>query len=706
MKHNFVYLLYLLMSAFLFSFVVIIMPVEAEASASRSDGAVLIVSSSSASIQNPAFSPDGSAIIYTLFHNGYNAGPAGVYTISASGGTTTQLIDEDGNDSVNLPGMSWNSSTNLITFASDRTGPDDIWTMSGDGSGLTQVTYHSSPGYYIEPSFSPDGQWIVFEADTDAPDNLQQGSIFKVRSDGTEIVKLTDGPAAGTDDRQPNWSATGSLILFQRRMPGSDDWDIYTMNPGGTDIMQVTTTNSSDTDASFSPDGRWIVYSTDYGNLDVPNIFVIPASGGTPVRITYNNTDEDGAPSWSPDGKWIAFESHSGQDEDTPASIWKIALTTPEPVILANNTADNVTIKTGETITLSLNFEAGFENKQPADWWVIHVDPNGQIESFDLVSMAFKYGLTPIFQGDLFSFSSIQLPVLSGLDSGDHYFYFGIDLIANGSIDSGSLFYSNVIVHVDNSGAANTNLQGSNKAQSVYNQAYQENFAADTINDIIMHASNAYVLVDPFQDGIAESIPEIKTLGNEVGCYISIGTGEDWRSDFSQLQPFLVPKPWGKWAGEYFVNQTTTGIIPIMKARIDTMAACGCNWVEFDNMDWIFDDNLRSQYGFQVTETQGVSYFEQLCDYVHQKGMKCMAKNMVENAADFDGVLYESYNNNKNWWDVAGTWSFLNSGKKVIINHYNEADCDGVYQDYMNIYNDDICFICEDSLLQRYIHYN
>jgi TolB protein len=188
----------------------------------RADGAVQIVSSTSASIQNPAFSPDGSAIIYTLFHQGYNAGPAGVYSCPSSGGTCISLIDENGHDSVNLPGMSWNPGTNLITFASDRAGPDDIWTMAGDGSNLTQVTDHTSPGYYIEPSFSPDGQWIVFEADTDAPDDLQQGSIFKISSDGTGgVVKLTDGPAGGTDDRQPNWSPTGSSILFQRRIPGT-----------------------------------------------------------------------------------------------------------------------------------------------------------------------------------------------------------------------------------------------------------------------------------------------------------------------------------------------------------------------------------------------------------------------------------------------------------------------------------------------------
>ena len=98
-----------------------------------------------------------------------------------------------------------------------------------------------------------------------------------------------------------------------------------TIAPDGSDLRQVTTAPSSDTDASWSPDGQWIVYSSDQGGLPMPNLFVIPAEGGTPTRVTHDGTHEDGAPSWSPDCRWIAFESHSGQDEDTPASLWRIA---------------------------------------------------------------------------------------------------------------------------------------------------------------------------------------------------------------------------------------------------------------------------------------------------------------------------------------------------------------------------------------------
>lgn len=240
----------------------------------------------------------------------------------------------------------------------------------------------------------------------------------------------------------------------------------------------------------------------------------------------------------------------------------------------------------------------------------------------------------------------------------------------------------------------------------VYNQAYQENFEEDSIEEIMLNARNGYVLLDPFQDSIVDHIAAIKSNNNEVGAYISIGTGETYRDDFAQMQPYLVTIPWGQWPDEYFVNSTTTGIIELMKLRIDSIADWGCDWVEFDNMDWAYDDDLRAEYGFEVTESEGIVYYQELCDYVHSKGMKCMAKNLVENASNFDGVLYESYSDDKNWWEQSGAQSFLDAGKLVIINHYNEANCGQVYTDYKSIYNENLSFICEDANLQRYVHFN
>ena len=269
----------------------------------------------------------------------------------------------------------------------------------------------------------------------------------------------------------------------------------------------------------------------------------------------------------------------------------------------------------------------------------------------------------------------------------------------------GVVLWSLLLYSCSNKEENTTDTQNSN-AKAIYNQAYQENFEPDSIDLILSKANNAYVLIDPFENNVSQAVASIKANGNEVGAYISIGTGENWRDDFQDLQPYLVSTPWGQWPNEFFVNEVTTGILPIMKARIDKIADWGCDWVEFDNMDWIYDDDLRNAYGFQVTQAEGIAYYQELCNYVHQKGMKCMAKNTVENASGFDGVLYESYNDDKNWWDQSGAQGFLDAGKLVIVNHYNETNCGQVYTEYKGIYNDNLSFICEDANLQKYVHFN
>jgi len=100
-----------------------------------------------------------------------------------------------------------------------------------------------------------------------------------------------------------------------------------------------------------------------------------------------------------------------------------------------------------------LNLHAGFADQQPADWWIIHLDPQREVESFDLNTMSFRPGFFPTYQGNLLSFSSIPLPVLSALSVGNHHFYFAIDLLPNSQLDAENLFYSGISVFCHNAGS-------------------------------------------------------------------------------------------------------------------------------------------------------------------------------------------------------------------------------------------------------------
>jgi Tol biopolymer transport system component len=325
----------------------------------RPDGATrLTTPPAGASDQNPAFSPDGTRIVFTCFENGYNAGPAGLFLLNLGSRQVARLTPWEDQDNVNLPGAAWNPANNRIIFASDRAEANDLWCIAPDGTDFSRITTHAGQPWYIEPSWSPDGQLIVFEARQpgQSEDGLV-GKIWKVRADGSGLAQLTDDP--GFDDRQPNWSPDGHTILFQRRPLPAGDWDIWTMQPNGTGLQNVTNDpTGQDTDASWSPDDRQIVYSSDHGGLPVPNIFTISATGGTPRRVTTSSTNEDGAASWSPDGRWIAFESHaptvtghSGPDETSPAALWRIAA----PAAATPTPTGTGTSSTASTAYLRLN---------------------------------------------------------------------------------------------------------------------------------------------------------------------------------------------------------------------------------------------------------------------------------------------------------------------------------------------------------------
>jgi Tol biopolymer transport system component len=333
----------------------------------RSDGAVLVSISKTGSLQNPAWSPDDKSLLFTRFRRGYNKEPADLFIVNLETSDIRTLVSE-GSGNINLPGSVWNPVSHKIVFASTRDPHDEIYII--DENGVTgdeiQVTSRSDYVAY-EPSFSPGGEWIAFESHVlDVEGN---GIIYKCKSNGEKPYQMLTG--ANDDCRQPNWSPAGDRILYQKRSGGR--WDIWVMNKDGSSHEKITSGPGDKTDASFSPDGQWIVYSSDEGGEAFANLYIKPVNEGNSIKITHYDVGYDGAPSWSPGGDRIAFESYPGDPDDSiGTSIWVIDLQVQLPVISLDRTRLNFGFPANSSVPISQTFgiSSNRDGNGTVDWQI------------------------------------------------------------------------------------------------------------------------------------------------------------------------------------------------------------------------------------------------------------------------------------------------------------------------------------------------
>jgi tricorn protease len=86
--------------------------------------------------------------------------------------------------------------------------------------------------------------------------------------------------------------------------------DLWLVNEDGSNPRRLTVHTARDTNPRFSPDGKWIAFSSDrFGGNDV---FVIPAEGGQPKQLTFHSAG-DTVVGWSRDSKRVIFSSARGR---------------------------------------------------------------------------------------------------------------------------------------------------------------------------------------------------------------------------------------------------------------------------------------------------------------------------------------------------------------------------------------------------------
>jgi eukaryotic-like serine/threonine-protein kinase len=221
---------------------------------------------------------------------------------------------------VDLPDFSfwlrWSPDGRVLRFTVSESKRDasEIWEVSADGSNLHRLLqgWHEPP-LEIKGTWTPDGKYFVFQTRRNGRQDLwatrEKGDLFHKVS--REPVQLTSGPMSFS---APAPSLDGKKIFavgVQRRA------ELVRYDAKSGQFVPYLSGISA-AGVSFSPDDRWVTYSTFPENT----LWRSRADGSDKLQLTYAPFLAI-MPCWSPDGKQIVF---AGADPGKNLSLYRISV--------------------------------------------------------------------------------------------------------------------------------------------------------------------------------------------------------------------------------------------------------------------------------------------------------------------------------------------------------------------------------------------
>ena len=187
---------------------------------------------------SPSWAPDGTRLAFSSSRSGTPE----IYAVDQSGGNLHRLT----NSGTTNVSPTWNRKTGSeIAWVSRHGDLPKIFTMSADGTNVQQLT---DEGYAVSPSWSPNGQFLVFSWMRHyGPGAPGSQDIYLMDVTNKQWVQLThDG---GRNDF-PCWSPDNRHIVFQSNRSGS--LQIWSMLADGSNQKQLTTSGTNS-----EPDWSW-----------------------------------------------------------------------------------------------------------------------------------------------------------------------------------------------------------------------------------------------------------------------------------------------------------------------------------------------------------------------------------------------------------------------------------------------------------------
>ena len=171
---------------------------------------------------------------------------------------------------------------------------------------------------YAFPRLSPDGSRLAVQVSTGGKSDIW----ILDRTSGT-LGRLTTGDAISND--RPEWSGDGRRVLFRSTRSRSSLWIVPADHSGPETELQGRS-GVTINEGILSPDGKWLVYRVSGGG-QVQDFWFRSMSGDTTARPLIVSPFYETAPRFSPDSRWLAFSS----DESGTREVYVTPFPGPGP---------------------------------------------------------------------------------------------------------------------------------------------------------------------------------------------------------------------------------------------------------------------------------------------------------------------------------------------------------------------------------------
>jgi TolB protein len=168
--------------------------------------------------------------------------------------------------------------------------------------------------------------------DFDQQAHTFKADIYVIRADGSDLKGITGEPK---NEFYTSWAK--GRIAFGVEMPATKDSDIFTANPSGSDMRQITKGPGRNSTPALSRDGKKIAFvsTRDGGKYQ---IYVANSDGSNLTRLTKDSNTGYFNPQWSPDGKKIVYYAEKGDQRD---QIWTMSADGSNQILLTDNIGHN-----------------------------------------------------------------------------------------------------------------------------------------------------------------------------------------------------------------------------------------------------------------------------------------------------------------------------------------------------------------------------